>query len=731
MTDKDPYRYFRVEARELLDEMSNAVLSLEKEADVAGTVSRLLRLAHTLKGAARVVRQTGIADQAHAIEDALAPWRETTGGLPGEALSGLLQRIDEMEGMLGELGVAVQAALDAGQGATAARGAGTASAAHPSPDTAPSLPTPKATDEALRNVRADAEELGSLLSGITGSHMQIASLRRHLDAATQATELADLLLGHLAKRRHRRTGTHPEAASDTLVAHDIAEELKDKLSRLDAGLSRTTDQLDRELRQTRETAEQLKLVPARQLFTTLARTVRDVAQAQGKQAVFHGEGGDVRLDGEVLAALQPALVQMARNAVAHGIETAEQRRAAGKSPEGRVTLKVLRQGKDVCFACVDDGAGIDTDAVTQAARRQGILDVKETLDEAALVRLLVRGGVSTAPVVSEVSGRGIGLNVVGDALRRLGGDLRLHTTRGQGTTWRMTVPLMMASIEVLGVEASGARASIPLEAVRHALRIPADALSRDSDGETLIHQGQAIPFAPLDLVLNRDARADARTTWSALVIEGHDGMAAIGVDRIQGLSQIVMLPLPELTPTDNLVAGATLDVEGQPQIVLDPHHLVRKVRSARRLPAGKASPLAPLLVIDDSLTTRMLEQSILASAGYEVHTATSAEEGLEMVRQRAYALILVDVDMPGMNGFEFVRTIRADADLHHIPAILVTSRSSAEDHRLGREVGADHHIVKGEFAQGAFLDTVRRLIEERGTHSARSMEDVSPARAGG
>jgi two-component system chemotaxis sensor kinase CheA len=715
-SNKDPYRYFRIEARELLDEMSGAVLGLDKDPAPAATVARLLRLAHTLKGAARVVKQTGIADHAHEIEDALTPWRSTTVALPGDALRPLLNRVDEMETMLGELA----APDDVGETSAAAtqpvadmqsQAGQVGKVGHVSHNKA-TTGAPRPLEDAWKSLRADPEDLSALLGGITTSHMQIAAMKRHLAAAAHATELAELLLSQLSKRKHQRSGAEFAAAPEVAMVHDMAEELKARLTQLDTGLTRTTDQLDRELRQTRETAEQLKLVPARQLFTSLARTVRDVADAQGKQAVFHGEGGDVRLDAEVLAGLQPGLVQMVRNAVAHGVETPEQRQRVGKPVEGEVVLEVVRQGRHVCFVCRDDGAGVDVDAVVQSARRQGLLAMDAMVDDDALTRLLVQGGLSTAAVVSEVSGRGIGLNVVGDALQRLGGSLRMETRPGQGTTWYMTVPLVMASIAVLCLEAGGVPASVPLESVLHAMRVRSEDLSWNSEGQTLIHDGQAIPFAPLSQALKRDATLDTREVWSTLIVQAGDGMAAIGVDRLLGMAQIVMLPLPELMLTDELIAGATLDVEGKPQIVLDPLHLVRQVRSARQLPSKTSAPQAPLLVIDDSLTTRMLEQSILASAGYEVHVAISAEEGLDMVRRQSYALILVDVDMPGMDGFTFVQTIRQEEGLRHIPTILVTSRGAPEDRQRGVEVGANHYIVKGEFAQGAFLATVRRLIAE-------------------
>jgi two-component system chemotaxis sensor kinase CheA len=204
--------------------------------------------------------------------------------------------------------------------------------------------------------------------------------------------------------------------------------------------------------------------------------------------------------------------------------------------------------------------------------------------------------------------------------------------------------------------------------------------------------------------------------WTTVIVQSGDGDVALGVDRLLGTSQVVMHPLPELSRASELIAGASLDVEGHPRLVLAPSGLMH----AGVAPPPKASPapVLPVLIVDDSLTTRMLEQGILASAGYEAHIATSAEQGLEMAASRRYALFLVDVDMPGMDGFGFVRAIRADPALRHIPAILVTSRDAPEDRQRGREAGADHYIVKSEFSQGSFLNTVRRLIETCQAHTS-------------
>jgi two-component system chemotaxis sensor kinase CheA len=195
-----------------------------------------------------------------------------------------------------------------------------------------------------------------------------------------------------------------------------------------------------------------------------------------------------------------------------------------------------------------------------------------------------------------------------------------------------------------------------------------------------------------------------------VILRASNGLMALGVDGLTGAAAAVLRPLPQFAPGSKVIAGVSLDVEGVPQLVLEPHGLVESAQGWGPMQMASAEVRsAPLLVIDDSLTTRMLEQSILESAGYTVDTAVSAEEGLQKARERAYALFLVDVDMPGMDGFTFVQTVRADPDLRHTPAILVTSRASTQDRDKGKAVGANDYIAKGDFDQIAFLDCVRRL----------------------
>jgi two-component system chemotaxis sensor kinase CheA len=565
---------------------------------------------------------------------------------------------------------------------------------------------------APRTLRAEVAELDALIDGIAQTHAQVAALRRACDAATDAAALAQRLQAQLAPRRGREPG-HAGGASAARQAQALSDELQAAAGRIERNLTASTEQIDRELRQLRDAAEQLRLVPVATLFTGLERSARDVAQTLGKQVVFEGHGGDVRLDAHVLDTVQGALLQLVRNAVAHGIETPDGRLAARKPADGRVTFEVLRRGRQVAFRCSDDGAGIDLEAVRRSAQRKGQLGAAApAAGDAALLQLLLRGGLSTTGAVTEVAGRGIGLDVAREIAERLGGALSARTAAGQGTTLELLVPLSLASLEALLVEAGGSVLAIPLDAVRCTLRLATQDIAHSAQGDTLVHAGQAVPYAALARLLGGAAPAGPLPQHVSVLIVEHEGaQAAVGVDRLRAVGTVVLRPLPALAPASALVAGASLDVEGRPQLVLDTQALVLAVQHAGAPARPAKAALPPVLVIDDSLTTRMLEQSILESAGYAVHAATSGEEGLEQARRQPYALFLVDVEMPGMDGFTFIEHTRADPALRHVPAMLVTSRASPEDFQRGREVGAQAYIVKSEFAQAEFLERVRQLVQ--------------------
>lgn len=697
----DPYKYFRIEAAELLEQLGRGTLELEKGGATPELTQRLLRVAHTLKGAARVVKQPAIAEQAHAIEELLQPFRELAASAPREVIEGLLACVDRVSKGLAELAAPPAAAARA---PATVLGASTNEAARPTASaTAP--------DEALRTVRADVAEMDELLEGIGETHAQLGAVGKLASSVERARHLADVLVDQLQRSGGRDIARSSFGPSDKGLA--LATELAAIVGQLERLLAPTVEQTQRELEHVRALAEQLRLVRAGTLFPSLERTARDAAQELGKQVALQTKGGDVRLDASVLEAARGALLQLVRNAVAHGIESAAERLAAGKPAAGTVSIEVVRRGRHVVFRCRDDGKGIDLDAVRRSLQERGQprAEIEQLGVEQLLARLL-EGGISTSSHVTEVSGRGIGLDLTREVAMRLGGNVQITTVAAQGATFELSVPLSVASLDVLLVEAGGVAAAIPLDAVRHTLRVDASAVSSSPIGESIPFDGKTIALSPLARALRRDVPAPsvAGSVRSVIVVEGSDGPAALGIDRLLGTATMVLRPLPDHTPADAIVAGVSVDSDGNPQLVLDPDGLVQAARQLRSGPAQGLGERLPLLVIDDSMTTRMLEQSILESAGYEVDTASSAEEGLASARRRRYSLFLVDVEMPGMDGFTFIETIRKDPDLRSVPAILVTSLSEPAHRKRGQDVGAQGYVVKSEFDQADLLTRIRRLV---------------------
>ena len=682
---KDPYKYFRIEAREIVDHLGQGVLDLEKEHPAADVVPRLLRLSHTLKGAARVVKQREIADAAHAIEDALTPFRESTSTVPQNDVDGVLTLIDSISSRL--------TALDPVAASQESRTAGLG------------------PEEALRTVRADVAEMDVLLNGVAETHLLLATIRQSIRSLDEVQRVADLVAHQLAVRRQKGIPQSSEnlAAKKT---ESLVEEIRTLVPLLERNLTGGVERIDRELRLLRDGAERLRLLPASVVFGLLERVARDTARAVGTRVVFETRGGEVRLDAHVLEVIQGALVQIVRNAVAHGIESEEERRALNKSPEGRLRIEVVRSRERVAFVCTDDGRGLDCEAIRRVAQRQGLLSADiERLGPDELLRLLLKGGISTSGSVTEVSGRGIGLDVVREAAERLGGSVSVESEAGKGTVMEVVVPVSLSSIEALIVEASGVSAAIPLDGVLRTLRVGPDEVSRMAEGENILYEGKMIPFISLHRSLAPKGRGgQAAGIRSAVVIDSRIGIAAVAVDKLLGTGTVVLRPLPTLAPADRIIAGVSLDVSGDPQVVLDPEGLVARAQRAEEAAAVDDPARHRVLVIDDSLTTRMLEQSILEGAGYEVDIATSGEEGLSMANRQAYRLFLVDVEMPGMDGFTFVEQTRTDPVLRQVPAILVTSRAAPEDRQRGKDAGASAYIVKSEFDQIDFLDRVSNLI---------------------
>jgi two-component system chemotaxis sensor kinase CheA len=624
---KDPYRYFRIEAGELLDQLAKAVLLLEKQGGIEQVMS-LLRLAHTLKGAARVVRQADIADLSHTIEDLLAPYRSGNASdkeegketaVPRACIDNILSAIDAIAAKIAQL----PRPDDAPQAQTAASNT----------DTTPQALMPEPT---VRVVRSDIAGVDNLLEGLGEIGNELAGVKRNLSVVERVRDLAVQM--------------SQKSSLSAMRVKLMLEEMQTLAITAERGMSASVERIDRELRDARDAAERLRLVPVSSIFNALERTARDGAHATGKQVIFEAKGSDVRIEAEVLDTVQSALIQLVR-------------KQAGKAAAGRITLEVVRRGYRAWFCCRDDGGGIDLDGVRRALQKRGVTSAEtQRMDAQQLMAALLKGGISTSNTVTELSGRGVGLDLVREAMQRLNGEVTTHTVAGKSTQIELLVPLSLAALDVLLVESGTHIVALPMDAVRRTLRIGAQDISRSSAGDVIIHNEKPIPLTQLQLGQQAEHRkkhfalgAQGEKALTAVIIEAENTQLALAVDRLRGLETVVLQPLPALAPADAIVLGVYLGNEGNPRMILDPEHLIlrQQQRGTGDTSDAAATELRPILIIDDSLTTRMLESSILESAGYQVELAACAEDGMEMARKKSYALFLVDV---GHGWFHLRRT---------------------------------------------------------------------------
>lgn len=662
-----PYKYFRSEARELIEALLRGVLALEKGQHDPEIVSCLLRHAHTLKGAARVVKQVRIAEFSHSIEEDLLALREDPTGICAQRVRELLERID---GMSSEL-----ARLDGPP---------------PGVETTPIADSPRAPgvaaaiDERVESVRVDIKDLDALLKMTSQLRAQLGTLSAHAEVyeAGLVSRVRDLPSGE-GGGPMGEVRDHFRASLEK--AHRCVEALQ-------------------------QHATALRLVQADTVFALLERTARDAAEATGRKVLFEAGGGSVSLDAHALGLLRNALVHLVRNAVTHGIEAPRERAAAGKREEGAIRISFERRADNVIVVCADDGKGIDVARVRQVALARGLVTQEQAaqLTPADAAALLLRGGITTSRGVTQLAGRGIGLEVVRDALAALNGTVEVISQPGEGTRIDLSVPVMLWAQDVLHVRAGGVLVSVPLRSVRETLRLTRADLAQLPDGECIRFDGQSVRFVPLARLLQGPVFPAA--AFSALILQSNAGIAAIGVDHLAGIERVTMRPLPEVLGAVQMVRGALLDSEGHPQLVVDAEALIEAVNSPDAASVATPARRPPVLVIDDSLTTRMLEEGILQTAGYEVDTAASGEQALEMARRRRYGAFIVDVEMPGMDGFTFLQMVRVEAPSAPVPAIMVTSRDTPEDRTKGERVGVKAYIVKSAFDEQVLLNAVAELV---------------------
>jgi two-component system chemotaxis sensor kinase CheA len=461
----------------------------------------------------------------------------------------------------------------------------------------------------------------------------------------------------------------------------------------------------------REDLRTLRMIPFGVALEALRRAALDAAVRLGKEVDLTISGQDVKLDRRIVDELRDPLLHLVRNAVDHGIEPPAVRRASAKPTLGTVSVRIESRGSRVGIVVEDDGAGLDLTRLKASAVRRGALTAeaaaKMTDDEAA--RLVFLPGLSTASEVTTFSGRGVGMDVVHDAVARLGGKVDLSFVPGRGTRFSLDLPLTLASTVGIMVRVGRDLAVVPQEAVEQVVSASPNDIGTIAGATTLSAGGAQIPFAPLCQLLGLPAGSSS-ARMPILVLAAGTGRAAVAVDGLVGQQEVVVSSLGSRASRVTHLAGAAVLDDGRVVAVLNVAELTRRVRpEAARTAAARTR--TRLVVADDSLTTRTTVKALLEVAGYEVMPAVDGQEALEIVRQAGCDLVVSDVEMPRLDGLGLTRSIKSDPRLASTPVILVTSLGSAEDRAAGLSAGADGYLVKKEVQGGGkLLELVRQLL---------------------
>jgi len=801
---------FREEVDTYLLVLQQDLISIEREPQNVDYLREAMRAAHTIKGASSIMGFRQIAGVMHEVESVMVAIQQHEITLSLDLSDLLFEAIDAVDNLTKgvvknqpvtidteRLVLRLQGVLVGSSGDSNGSSNGQADPSSGLPPELPVvLPLP-GVGLPSESVRVRVERLDSLMnvaSEMVISRMQNEQAVEELRRLLTAMRLRRQQLGRLREKVEREWSSlsqyEIEAEMEAVDAFDEAlDELGSSTLRGFEEFNATLGTVSEELQ---DTVLSIRMLPIETIFGQYQRNARDLARERGKQINLVTIGGETEVDKKVLESLNEALIHLVRNAIDHGIEPGEERLRLGKLPMGMVTMRAYQQGGQVVVDVSDDGAGIDATLLKATAVRRGLLTAAaaENLSDAEAQQLIFQPGFSTARLITDSSGRGVGMDSVRTAIARLGGSITLDTKVGAGTTVSLRLPLTLTAIRALLFAARNQVFAIATSSLETLEYIGAEDLILLEGREAVQVRGRTLPLLRLEdlLDLSRAERSehlnqqqyeiaasyrrsqtngekgeeegganaalvaarrrsndllaansatymDESSQYTSayirtlgiqvedrlpiLVVSNGDRQVAFLVEQLLDERDVVVKNLGPLFSKVERVSGATILGDGSIVVILDGPSLVNAARAQSRRQVSDSSVAASLrreeklglhiLIVDDSVTTRELERSILEAAGYRVDIATDGEEALNTLAQHSYALIIADIEMPRMDGFTLTRNIKADPRLRDTPVIIVSSLASEDYKRRGIEVGAQAYITKGQFDQGNLLDTIELL----------------------
>ena len=751
MRDASLLELFSLEADAQTQVLSAGLLALERNPTQADQLEACMRAAHSLKGAARIVGVDAGVSVAHVMEDCLVSAQEGRLYLQPEHIDALLQGTDLLMRIAtpgNDVGAAdieayvalMERVLDPTQPT-----AMLAPKPEPEPEFVPAPlvealpqepePAPPVSSEAPRQnkrmteggervLRVTAERLNSLLDLSSKSLVEtqrlkpyLASMQRLKRIQSNGLRALDALDGQL-----KALDLNLEAQEALADTRRLLSEAQALLAEKNAELDEFGWQAGQRAQVLYDTALACRMRPFADVLAGQARMVRDLGRSLGKQVRLEIEGEKTQVDRDVLEKLEAPLTHLLRNAVDHGIETPEQRVLAGKPAEGLIRLRASHQAGLLVLELSDDGNGVDLERLRGSIvdRHLSPVETALRLSEEELLTFLFLPGFSLRDKVTEVSGRGVGLDAVQHMVRQLRGAVVLEQTAGQGSRFHLEVPLTLSVVRSLVVEVGEEAYAFPLAHIERMCDLAPDDIVQLEGRQHFWHEGRHVGLVAASQLLQRPAGQNPSDTLKVVVIRERDAVYGIAVERFIGERTLVVLPLDDrLGKVQDISAGALLD-DGSVVLIVDVEDMLRSVdkllntgrleRIARRSQQATEAPRKRVLVVDDSLTVRELQRKLLLNRGYEVAVAVDGMDGWNALRSEDFDLLITDIDMPRMDGIELVTLLRRDSRLQSLPVMVVSYKDREEDRRRGLDAGADYYLAKASFHDDALLDAVVELI---------------------
>ena len=710
------------ESQEIYERVARNLMELEKEPAQGTRFDDLARGLHTLKGSSATLGLDELADLAHKMEDVILPLRGSDQPVPAQLADAVLKALDVWMARLRATAAKselpdLQESLDLLVSLKGGRSAAETLAEQVArPEATPPGPAPAGQEKAttvpwLQPVRDEEPEAAAAPaagddSGASDSwrvstrqvigllheverlrevRLRIDERRRELDKSLQHLERAGGGL-QTADTRAMLLGIRRALGGDGEEAADIVASMEDGL-------------------------KAISTIPVRTAIEPLRRAVRDLCKSTGKQARLSVVGAEVSLDRRVLEQLRGPLVHLVRNAVDHGLELPEARERRGKHREGALVIRVEQQGNMLFIEVADDGAGLDVERIREVASRRNLASQAElaAMTAAQIHQIVFRPGFSTREEVSEVSGRGVGLDIVRNQIQALQGHVEVQSNPGQGARFLLTLPAELGSSPVLVVRCGEHQLGIPMAAVESSRPARDKDLRIGRAKVQLEHREQLIAVQDLGALVGLRQPEAPHDGQALLILQSQGRRLALSIDEVLGDKELVIRPLPGEVRELPAYQGAATLAGGELLLILRPDWLVNLERKME----GGITGTRRALVVDDSLTARALHRTALEAGGYLVHTASNARQALEQLRHSAYDVMVCDIGMDEMDGYELTTAVRQRAETDSMPILLVSARDSDTDRQRGLAVGADGFLTKKDCVSGRLLSEISSVIARR------------------